>query len=184
MLVNAARSQLVVVDIQERLLPVVCEGEKVVCQSAILLAGAERLSVPVTVTEQYPKGLGPTVRGVADAVPAGAAILPKSAFSAVNVPAIGERFAALRAEGRDQIVLCGMEAHICVLQTALGLRMSGFEVFVVADAVSSRAPQSVSAACARLLHAGCQWVTTEMVLFEWLERAGTNEFRALSALIR
>jgi nicotinamidase-related amidase len=184
MLLNAARSHFVVVDIQERLLPAVCDGEKVVHQSGILLAAADRLSVPVTVTEQYPKGLGPTVRAIAERVPARAAILPKSTFSAGNDPAASERFSTLRAEGRDQIVLSGMEAHICVLQTAIGLRMSGFEVFVVADAVSSRTPQSVSAACARLLHAGCQWVTTEMVLFEWLERAGTDDFRALSTLIR
>jgi nicotinamidase-related amidase len=71
-----------------------------------------------------------------------------------------------------------------VMQSALEFRQSGFEVFVVADAVSSRSPHSVSAACARLLHAGCHWVTTEMAAFEWMERAGTDEFRALSALFK
>lgn len=184
MLLTASRSQLVAVDMQERLAPAVQDGEAVARRAGILLRAAAALQVPVTVTEQYPKGLGPTVASVAGLVPPGSAVLPKMEFSAARNPAIADRLAALRGEGRDQVVLCGMEAHVCVLQTALVLRENGFGVFVVGDAVSSRAHPSVSAACARLLHAGCHWVTTEMVVFEWLEQAGTDEFRALSALIR
>jgi nicotinamidase-related amidase len=124
------------------------------------------------------------VEAVQEALPAEAAVLPKITFSAAGDAAIAERVAALRGEGRDQLVICGAEAHVCVLQTALAFRNAGFNVFVVADAVSSRSQHSVNAACARLLHAGCHWVTTEMVVFEWMERAATDDFRALSPLIR
>lgn len=184
MLLNAKRSHLFVVDLQERLMPVIHDGGSVLKHVDTLLQAAARLRVPVTVTEQYPKGLGATVSGVREALPEGASVLPKTTFSAAGDPATAERVAALRGEGRDQLVFCGTEAHICVLQSALAFRQAGFEIFVVADAVSSRSPHSVSAACARLLHAGCHWVTTEMVAFEWMEKAATDDFRALSALFK
>jgi len=184
MLLNAARSHLMVVDMQARLMPAILDGDRIVPQAQTLLAAAERLHVPVTVTEQYPKGLGPTVPAILEALPPAAPVLPKTAFSAARDAATMERVEGLRAEGRDQVVLCGVESHVCVLQTALGLKNAGLRVYVVGDAVSSRASHSVSAACARLLHAGCHWVTTEMVVFEWLEKAGTDDFRALSALIK
>jgi nicotinamidase-related amidase len=184
MLLQAGRSHLLVIDLQAKLMPAICDGESVIRSVTTLLRAAGRLGVPVTVTEQYPKGLGPTVPSVMGALPADPAILPKTSFSAAGDPPTMERIAALRGDGRDQIVICGAEAHVCVLQTALALRSAGFEVFVVADAVSSRAVNSVSAACARLLHAGCHWVTMEMVVFEWLQRAGTDEFRALSPLLK
>jgi nicotinamidase-related amidase len=136
------------------------------------------------VTEQYPKGLGTTVPPVQEALPADTVTLPKTSFSAARDPVIAERVATLRAMGRDQVVICGTEAHICVLQSALEFRSAGLDVFVVADAVSSRSPHSVSAACARLLHAGCHWVTTEMVVFEWMGEAGTEDFRALAPLFK
>lgn len=184
MLLSAQRSQLVVVDVQARLMPAISGANQVLANAGILLKGAGTLGVPVTVTEQYPKGLGATVEAVTEALPPEAVVLPKITFSAAGDAAIAERIAALRGEGRDQLVVCGAEAHVCVLQTALAFRNAGFNVFVVADAVSSRSPHSVSAACARLLHAGCHWVTTEMVVFEWMERAGTDDFRALSPLIK
>jgi len=184
MLLNAARSHLMVIDMQARLMPAILDADQIVPRVRTLLVAAQRLGIPTTVTEQYPKGLGPTVPAILEALPRDPVVLPKTAFSAAGDAATMERVAALRGEGRDQAVLCGAESHVCVLQTALGLRSAGLNVFVVADAVSSRASQSVSAACARLLHAGCHWVTTEMVVFEWLEKAGTDDFRALSALIR
>jgi nicotinamidase-related amidase len=184
MLLDARRSVLLVVDIQERLLPAIHESEGVLRHTARLLAGAGRLGVPVLVTEQYPKGLGPTVAAIRETLPPGARVVEKIAFSGAAEPAVAEAVAALRAEGRDQLVIAGTEAHVCVLQTAIGFRAAGYAVAVVADAVSSRAPHSVSVATARLLHAGCEWVTTEMVLFEWLARAGTDEFRALAPLIK
>ncbi len=184
MLLNANRSHLLVVDLQARLMPAINEGESVLRHVSILLAAARQLRVPITVTEQYPKGLGPTVAPVQEALPDDAVTLPKTSFSALREPAIAERLAALRGSGRDQVVVCGTEAHICVLQSALELRSDGLNVFVVADAVSSRSSHSVSAACARLLHAGCHWVTTEMAVFEWMEKAATDDFRALSSLFK
>ncbi|QFU17113.1 isochorismatase family protein [Microvirga thermotolerans] len=184
MLLNAARSHLIVVDMQERLMPAIHGGEGLLPKVRLLLRAAERLRIPVTVTEQYPKGLGPTIPQVADLLPAGTVVLPKVSFSAAGDEATARRIAALRGEGRDQVVICGIEAHVCVLQTALALHATGLAVFVVSDAVSSRAPSSVSAACARLLHAGCHWIDAEMALFEWLEKAGTDDFRALSALLK
>jgi nicotinamidase-related amidase len=184
MLLNAQRSQLIVIDVQARLMPAIAEADQILANAGILLKGAGRLGVPVMITEQYPKGLGTTVESVTEMRPPETVVLPKITFSAAGDAAIAERIGALRGEGRDQLVICGAEAHVCVLQTALAFRKDGFSVFVVADAISSRSPHNVSAACARLLHAGCHWVTTEMVLFEWMERAGTDDFRALSSLIR
>ena len=184
MMMNASRSHLVVIDIQARLMPAIPDAEAVIRNSNILLQAAARLGIPVTVTEQYPKGLGTTAESITEALPIDAVVLPKTTFSATGDEAIMERVAALRAEGRNQVVICGAEAHVCVLQSALGFRNAGLEVFVVGDAVSSRSAHSVSAACARLLHAGCHWVTTEMALFEWMERAATDDFRALAPLIR
>jgi nicotinamidase-related amidase len=184
MLLDASRSQLIAVDMQERLIPAINEAGQVLRQAGILVQAAHRLGVPITVTEQYPKGLGPTVSAVAGLVPPEAVTLPKMTFSAARDPDMLERFEALRGGGRTQAVLCGTEAHVCVLQTALGLKAAGFDMFVVGDAVSSRSAHSVSAACARLLHAGCHWVTTEMVVFEWMERAGTDAFRAAFPLIK
>ncbi len=184
MLLSAQRSQLIVVDVQARLMPAIAEADQLLANATILLKAARTLGVPVTVTEQYPKGLGTTVESVTEALPPDAVVLPKITFSAAGDAAIAERIAVLRGEGRDQLVICGAEAHVCVLQTALAFRNAGLNVFVVADAVSSRSAHSVNAACARLLHADCHWVTTEMVLFEWMERAGTYDFRSLSALIK
>lgn len=184
MLLEARRSQLIVVDIQDRLMPAIHEGERVVRHARTLIAAADRLAIPLMVTEQYPKGLGHTVAAVREALPGEARVFEKITFSAASDRVFADAVADGRAAGRSQVVLCGAEAHVCVLQTALGLKEMGYDVFVVGDAVSSRSPHSVSAATARLLHAGCHWITTEMAVFEWLERAGTDEFRALSALIK
>jgi nicotinamidase-related amidase len=184
MLLDAKRSHLLVVDLQARLMPAIHEGEDVLRNVKILLEAAKRLGIPVTVTEQYPKGLGPTVPPMHEALPPEAVTLAKTTFSAARDSAIAERVAALRGDGLNQLVVCGTEAHICVLQSALEFRNMGLDVFVVADAVSSRSTHSVAAACARLLHAGCHWVTTEMTVFEWMGEAATDDFRALSPLFR
>jgi len=184
MLLTAQRSHLLVVDVQARLMPAIFEAERVIGHVQTLLKAAGQLGIPVTVTEQYPKGLGPTVPAIMEALPEGPTILPKTTFSAAGDAATMERVASLRSSGRDQLVICGAEAHVCVLQTALGFKAAGFQVFVVGDSVSSRSPHSVSAACARLLHADCHWVTMEMAVFEWLERAATEDFRALAPLLK
>ena len=174
------RCCLVMVDLQARLLPVIDGGERVVRNGAILLQAARILAVPVLATEQYPKGLGPTDPELAALVP-GFAPIEKLSFSCTGDAGF---MARLEAVGRSQIVLFGIEAHVCVLQTALGLRESGREVSVVADAVGSRMAENRDLALARLRAAGVGIVSTEMAVFEWMERAGTDAFRAVSRLIR
>lgn len=181
MLIRAEESALVVVDVQARLLPAIHESDRVLRNAGILLEAAGALAVPVVLTEQYAKGLGETVEQVRAALPAGTPVIEKITFASTGEPAFVDALAAL---GRRRIVLCGTEAHVCVLQTALGLLTLGYTVHLVADAVSSRTPANHAAAIDRLRAAGVSAVTTEMVVFEWLERAGTPVFKTVSALIR
>ena len=184
MLIEAARSHLVVVDLQERLLPAIPAAPQAVDRARILIAAAAQVGVPISVTEQYPRGIGPSVAAIRDALPASASIHEKISFAASRDEAFRAHVNAAREGGRDQLVICGTEAHVCVLQTALGFRQQGYEVFVVADAVASRDRTSVGHARDRLLQAGCGWVNTEMVVFEWMERAGTDLFRSVVKLIK
>ncbi len=180
MLISSEKSQLLVIDIQERLAPAVQDPQRAIDNSIKLLQAAARLEVPLTVSEQYPKGLGRSVAALLERAPA-QCIVEKVHFSCAASPEVRARLAA---QGRDQIVITGMETHVCVLQTALGLRAAGKEVFVVQDAVSSRTIENKLAGIERMRACGVHIVSTEMVLFEWLHRAGTPEFKALSALIK
>jgi nicotinamidase-related amidase len=184
MLIGAERSILLIVDFQERLMPAIHEGAAAAGRAGILIRAASALEIPVEVTEQYPRGLGPTIASIRDLLPATAFIHEKITFSAQRDPAFAEHLANLREVGRDQIVVMGAEAHVCVLQTALDLHDAGFSIFYVADAVGSRVPESRDLAIARARQAGCVVVNSEMVVFEWMERAGTDTFRALSQLIK
>jgi nicotinamidase-related amidase len=131
------------------------------------------------VSEQYPAGLGHTVSDLRAA--AGNEVHAKTEFSCLANPAIADRVAGLE---RRQLVVLGIEAHVCVLQSALDARDRGLDVFVVADAVGSRKPASREQALQRLRDEGVRIVTTEMVVFEWLRDAGSPHFRALSRLVR
>ena len=177
MLLEAARSLLLVVDVQARLLPAMSEPDLVVANSTKLVAAAKRLAIPVLVSEQYPRGLGPTVEALAGA----GTVLAKMSFSCAADPGIAQ---ALERVGRRQIVLCGIESHVCVLQTAIGLRAKGYDVAVVWDAVSSRKQADKDLAAERLRANGVWLIGTEMAVFEWLGVAGTPEFKELSALIK
>jgi hypothetical protein len=152
--------------------------------SASLVKFARRLGVPITVSEHYPKGLGPTVDGLRRELGAGAAILPKQHFSWLGDEPLCQRLEDIRDTGRGQAVLAGIEAHVCVAQTALDLIVEGFEVFIVADAVASRTEDSRALSLQRLRHAGAYIVDSEMVMFEWLEVASTPEFKDLLPLIK
>jgi len=175
-----ARAGLVVVDVQERLLPAIFEKDRVLQNTVRLVQGAGVLRVPVFATEQYRKGLGPTVPEVAAAVP-GFGPMEKLAFSACGATAF---VPALKAKQVSQAILCGIEAHVCVSQTCLDLLDQGFQVFVVADAVSSRTPENHRCGVERMRAAGAIIVSTEMVLFELLEQAGTPEFKQILALVK
>jgi nicotinamidase-related amidase len=180
MLMSAADSCLLIVDIQARLAPSMAAHQTVIDNARILIEAAARLNVPLLVSEQYPRGLGPTVPEIAALVPADRTVA-KMHFSCIGDQGFAERF---RAIGRRQAIVAGLEAHVCVLQTVEDLLASGTETFVVADATSSRTEKNHMAAIERLRCAGARIVTTEMVVFEWLAKAGTREFKELSALIK
>ena len=142
MLIDAAKSSLLIVDVQERLLPAMAPGNSVVERSAILLKAAKALDVPLTVSEQYPKGLGDTVETLSQEI-GNAPVFEKSSFSCWRDGALKKHFTAHHDAGRPQVIIAGIEAHVCVVQTAIDMAQAGFGVFVVADAVSSRAESSV-----------------------------------------
>jgi nicotinamidase-related amidase len=152
----------------------------VIRNAGILMRAAARLGVPLLVSEQYPQGLGPTVPELRALAPESAR-LAKVSFSCAGDPVLQQR---VKAAQRSVIVIAGLEAHVCVLQSALGFRQAGYETVVVADAISSRAAASREAALQRLRENGVEVATTEMVVFEWLGQAGTPEFKELSKLIR
>jgi nicotinamidase-related amidase len=183
MLLAPQKSQLLIVDMQERLLPAVREGEAALARAAILVRAAKRLGVPVAATEQYPRGLGHTVTALA-AVLEDAPVIAKLAFSGLAEKAVAAHLARWRSQGRSQLLLAGLEAHVCVLQTAIEAHGQGYDVYVAVDAIAARAQASLRVALERMAKEGIRLVTTEMAVFEWLERAGTDDFKALSALIR
>ncbi len=180
MLMRSDRSCLLIVDVQERLAPVMSDPRRVIHGCSLLMKAAHRLGVPVVVSEQYPKGIGPTIVDLREWMPPEGACA-KMHFSCADDPAIMER---LNGIGRPQLLLAGIEAHVCILQSALGLKEQGFEVFVAAEACASRRPASEELAWARLRGADIPLVSLEMVLFEWLRIAGTAEFKELIALVK
>lgn len=181
-LLDAARSLLVIIDVQENFRKAIVDFGPLADRIALLAKAAARLRVPVLVTEQYRKGLGPTAAPILESLPAGTPVIEKIAFSACDVP---EWTAAARAAGRNQYVLCGVETHVCVLQTALDLAQDpGASVYVAGDAVASRSDGDRAAALRRLEAHGVQIVTREMVVLEWLRRAGTPEFREMLGWIK
>jgi len=180
-LAQSTLSQLVIVDVQERL----CTSMEANALQAlkrncsILLQAARLLSVPTLCTEQYPKGLGHTLPELTQWIDPGSAI-EKTCFSCCENQSFRVRLDA----GKPQIVLVGMEAHICILQTALQLLAMGKQVFVVEDAVLSRSPANKANALERLRHVGAIVTNTESVVFEWLKIAEGDAFKQISKLVR
>jgi len=160
-------------------LPAIFESQRVIQNTLRLIQGAAVLKVPIFATEQYRQGLGPTVPEVAGAIP-GFAPLEKLAFSACGADGF---MSALEQRKVSDAILCGIEAHVCVSQTCLDLLDKGLRVFVAADAVSSRTPENYGVGLDRMRAAGAVIVSTEMVLFELLEHAGTDEFKQILKLV-
>jgi nicotinamidase-related amidase len=204
---------LVVIDVQERLLPFIHESELTVRSVVRLVRGFHILGLPILVTEQYRKGIGPTDARVIDALVRPESVdepLPPVYASDADrpepqappvVPAVRESFQplekmtfscaehppfmeALRATGRRQVLLCGIESHVCVLQTALQLIERGFDVFLAADAVSSRSPRNVEIALRRMEREGVHLTSVEAGVFEMMHVSGTPEFKRWSRQIR
>ena len=179
---SAEESLLVVIDIQERLCKAMDQQvlEQLSSNTAILLEAAHELQVPVAVTEQYVKGLGPTIAPLAEKL-ADAPRHEKMAFSSCGCNGFVEQ---LRASGRRQIVITGMETHVCVLQTVLELLDAGYQVQVVRDAVMSRSRRNWDTALEEMRQAGAVITCAESVLFQWLRVAGTESFKKLSKLVK
>lgn len=174
--IQRSGSFVLLIDVQEKLAPAIDQSETIVDRTQWLLNIAHELSVPVVVTEQYPQGLGPTVNTLLPQLKA-ATVLQKLHFSAFQDAAIADY---LRQLNRPQVLLCGTETHVCVLQTALDMQAAGFQVFVVADAAGSRSAADKALALERMRQAGCSIVSAEMAAFEWLHRCATDEFRHIS----
>jgi len=179
-LLSRDESVLVVVDYQEKLMPHIYGKEAILGKAGLLLFAAETLGVPVLATEQYPKGLGGTVPEVRGAIPSFAPV-EKNCFSCAGEPEFSRRLAAL---GRKQVILMGVETHVCVGQTALELAAKGNSVYIVVDASGSRRPLDAQTALRRLESVGIGLVTAEGVVFEWLRRAGTDEFKKISVRVK
>ena len=177
-LTAASGAALLVVDLQTRLLPAIDQAERVVARSGLLVRAARLLEVPVWVTEQVPAKLGPTVPALAELLPERCS---KTTFHAGGATGLWE---ALAARQIRHLALVGIEAHICVAQTALELLARGLIVQVVVDAVGSRFATDREVALRRLERAGVILTTAEAVLFEWSEAADHPQFRAISALVK
>jgi len=175
---DRSRSVLCLIDVQEKLMKAIAGADSVVANAGRLLSAAEELGVPVVSTEQNPKGLGPTVADLTR--PEGAhPVVAKMTFDSCLAPGVMDALPA-----GHHVVLAGCEAHVCVLQTALGLLDRSRRVYVVADAVGSRLPDNKEAALRRLERAGAEIVTTEMVVFEWLGSADDPNFKSVIALVK
>ena len=177
---DRAETALVLVDVQERLAVVMEERQQVLDNCRRLIEGAKILDLPVAVTEQYPKGLGPTeeeLRGV---------LLSYEPFEKITFSCCGEPGfnSALEALGRKKILLAGMETHVCVLQTGLDLLRQGYGVHLVRDAVCSRDEENRITGLDLMRDAGAVITSTETVLFQLLGRAGTDEFKSISKLVK
>ena len=175
-LLTAADSQLVVIDMQERLLPLIHHNQSIAVNIRFLMDVAAIMQIPVVVTEQYPKGLGFTVELLRNH-PVTVATIEKLRFSAAD---------ELLNTGvkANQVVLAGIESHICVQQTALELRGRGMQVYVAVDCIGSRHSEDSRRAIDRLDRVGIVISTAEAIAFEWCERAGTERFKTLSRLVR
>ncbi len=176
-LLDTSRSRLVLIDLQVKLLPVIPDRERVIAKCRMLAEAATLLTVPIAITEQYPKGLGSTVPELAEFAQEFPA---KTMFSGADC--LG--WSSPGPDDRFQVVLAGIETHVCVLQTALDLLARGFAVSIVADAVAARGELDHQIALRRLECCGATITTAEGVLFEWCATADRPEFKTLSQLVK
>jgi nicotinamidase-related amidase len=175
-----ARTVLVVVDIQERFRDVIVGMDGVLAASSRLIQYCQQLGIPVLVTEHYPRGLGVTLPEIRETIRPFAPI-EKIHFSCAGDEGFRE---ALAATGRDQVVLCGIETHVCIYQTAGDLLREGKQVVVAADAVSSCTTADRSVGLQRLDRLGADLMTVQMIMFEILVKAGTSDFKAVASLLK
>ncbi len=169
-----------VIDIQERLFPVMWEKEKLLKNCQLLIKGLNELDIPVTVTQQYSRGLGETVEGIKSAFPE-FHFIEKREFSCCDEPSVSEILNELKAKN---VILCGIESHVCVLQTAIDLKENGFNPVVVIDCISSRSPESIKWAVERFRFEHILMTSVESILFELTRSSKAPEFKAISNLVK
>jgi len=179
-LLTIDKSALLIIDIQERILPVIHQHEMVVESTIKLIKGFRVLGLPIFHTEQYPKGLGPTVNAIKDELENDEAI-QKLTFSCSGAV---ELFDELANQSISQVVVCGIESHVCVQQTVFDLIANDFQVNVAADAVSSRKIKDYEIALSRMANNGAEVTTSEAILFELLNVCGTDEFKQISQIVK
>lgn len=176
MLLDASDSLIVFVDVQEKLAPVIHQRDQLIGRMRWLGEIANELSLSILVTEQYPKGLGISVDDLSGVIE-NSTVIEKTHFSAWQEPAFVD---AVKASGKRQIILLGMEAHVCILQTAIDMKTDGFSVYVAEDAVGSRRESDKQAGLQRMRQYGIEVITTEMAAYEWLHRSGNDTFRHIT----
>lgn len=172
-----------IVDFQEKLMPAMHGKEELLKNSLKLLKGLSLLEIPMIITEQYPKGLGATLPEISEAAK-GAPIIEKTSFGALESDDVLGHLEQLEQFGRRQVLICGIEGHICVLQTALQLLKKDFQPIFVTDCISSRHQSDLMVSLMRAEREGVQFVSTEMVLFEIMGSKEHPQFKAISALIK
>jgi nicotinamidase-related amidase len=180
-MLNDSDALLLMVDFQVKLLPFTWDAEGVTARTVRLIQGARRLDLPILVTEQYPQGLGTTDPRMIAALGEAYRPIVKTTMSCMGEQTFRE---ALQAAGRRQVILCGIEAHVCVHQTAVDLVEAGYEVHLAADCVSSRRERDVELALRRMVQTGCRISTHEMAIFEILRVSGTPEFKEWIRIVR
>ena len=170
------RAALLVIDLQEAFRKAIPDFDQIAAATATMVRGAIEIGLPIVVTEQYPNGLGATVPEVADHLPGGTTPIAKTAFSALAADGFD-------LGGRDQVIVCGIETHVCVNQTILDLLEAGVEVHVVADAVGSRTAANRELGLGKAVRAGAWLTSVETALFELLGEAGGDSFKAVQKLV-
>lgn len=179
-LLQKENTALLIIDIQERILPVIFENERVVQNTLKLIKGFQILNLPIYYTEQYPKGLGPTENRIKEVL-MNSNYYEKLSFSCYGA---GNLFEEMKNKEIKNVVVCGIESHVCVMQTVLDLLANDFSVYAAADAVSSRREFDYKIALNRMEKHGAEITLTESILFEMLEVCGTEEFKTISKLVK
>jgi nicotinamidase-related amidase len=169
-----------VIDIQERLFPVMWEKERFLKNCQILIQGLNELNLPILVTQQYTKGLGETIESI-KSVFSDFKSIEKREFSCCDEPSVNAKLADLQTKN---VIICGIESHVCVLQTAIDLKEAGYHPVVVMDCVSSRSPESIELAKERFRFEGIMMTSVESILFELTRSSATPEFKAISKLVK
>ena len=169
-----------IIDIQERLFPVMFEKDKLLSNCKILVKGLSELNIPQVITQQYTKGLGDTLQEIKELLH-NFEYIEKRNFSCCDELSVMEK---LKQAGAKNIIICGIESHVCVLQTAVDLKEAGFNPIVVMDCISSRTKENIELAKERFRYEGILMTSYESILFELTRSSGATEFRAISKLVK